>query len=512
MLKVSLTIPVCNQESIESAICKKIGAKKIKNYSIVKKSIDARKKDCIKYNYTVIFEVDNERKYLRDGITIADINIRTLEDMCIGRSINGKVAVIGTGPAGLFCALTLAYMGAKPIVFERGESVENRQKSVNNFFQTLSINTESNVQFGEGGAGTFSDGKLNTNLHNEYVGVVLQEFVKHGAPEEITYLNKPHIGTDNLLKVVKNMRNKIIELGGEVRFNEKLTDLILDGNNIKGIITNLNKYDFDKVYLGIGHSARDTFEMLYRKGVVMVPKTYSMGVRIEHLRTDINFAQYGKSAPFIKETADYKLSCNLGERSLYTFCMCPGGKVINASSEDGGICVNGMSNYSRMDDNSNSALLVNVSEKDFGSDHPLSGVEFQRKYERRAYNISNSFRPIVQLYGDFCQGKISNNYGKITPSVESGFCYGDINSCLPSSVANTIKLGVKEFGKKLKGFDDYESVLTGIETRSSSPVRILRDENYNSSIIGLHPIGEGAGYAGGIVSAAIDGIKSVLLS
>ena len=453
--------------------------------------------------------MDNERMFINENVTQFNMKISSLRDMCIGKKLSGDYVVVGTGPAGLFCALALAYSGAKPIVFERGEKVEERSKSVRTFFDTLVLKSNSNVQFGEGGAGTFSDGKLNTNLHNEYVSVVLNEFVKFGAPKEITYLNKPHVGTDNLVEVVKNMRKEIIALGGEVHFNEQVVDIEIKNSHVTSVTTPKNKYPCKGAFFAIGHSARDTFEMLHHKGVLMTTKTFSMGTRIEHLRNEIDRAQYGKNAKI--SSADYKLATREDTgRSLYTFCMCPGGKVINASSEEGAVCVNGMSYFARDDVNSNSAILVNVDEKDWGSDHPLSGMEFQRKYERKAYSLSGGYKPIVQLYGDFCANRVSKNLGRIEPSVESGYVYGNINDCLPRAVAETIKRGVKSFGKKIKGFDSEDAVLTGIETRSSSPIRILRDENFNSNVQGLIPIGEGAGYAGGIVSASIDGIRSVL--
>ena len=509
MIEFSFTVPVGDNTPIEELARRKLKANKIDKCIILKKSIDARKKDKIVYQYRVAVGLVNERKYICENVKQYNDEICSLENMCKGLLKDMKPIVVGTGPAGLFCALTLSYFGAKPIVLERGADALKRMQKVNKFFKELELDENVNVQFGEGGAGTFSDGKLNTNLHNPLIKVVLNEFVKHGAPEEITYLSKPHIGTDNLVEVVRRIRKTIIERGGEVHFETKLTSINIENGKFVSAVTDKGVFYGNRLYLAIGHSARDTFEMLYSKGIVMESKTFSMGARIEHKRLDIDFAQYGNQSKFLP-SADYKMAVKTDTgKSLYTFCMCPGGRVINASSETGGICVNGMSYFARNDENSNSAVLVNVGIEDWKSEHPLAGMEYQRKYERATFNVSGSYRPIVQLYGDLVKGKESKRIGEVKPSVETGYVLGDLRECLDVGIVDTIISGVKAFGKKLRKFDDYNAVLTGIEARSSSPVKILRDEKYRSSVENIYPIGEGAGYAGGIMSAAIDGIKSV---
>ena len=509
MIKVDFSVAVTDNTPLDLLIREKFAAKNVRNTTILKKSVDARKKNDVRYNMRVAFDCDNENFILRRGAQKYEKDERTLEKLCEGKRYRGRPVIVGAGPSGLFTALVFGYVGAKPLIIEQGEKVEDRQKTVDKFFKTLTLDTSSNVQFGEGGAGTFSDGKLNTNVHNEYVDLVIKEFVKYGAPQEIAYLAKPHIGTDNLIEVVKNIREKIISLGGEFRFGEKLTDFRTRSRTVSEAVTDKGTYECDGLFLCIGHSSRDTFEMLYDKGVVMVPKTFSMGVRIEHLRSDINFSQYGDFAKGMP-AADYKLAAPTSTgRSLYTFCMCPGGRVVNSSSENGEVCVNGMSYFARNDVNSNSAILVNVDEKDFGS-NPLDGMYFQRKYEKLCYEQSNSFRPVVQLYGDLKNDRVSSKIGDIAPSVESGFCFGSLKECLPNIVTETILSGMEIFGRKIRGFDRPDAVLTGIEARSSSPIRITRDERYVSSTNGLYPLGEGAGYAGGITSSAIDGMRCAL--
>ncbi len=474
---------------------------------ILKQSVDARKKEAVKYVYTVALATENDVKYIRKDISYY-INIDiSLESATPKKNFSHRPVVVGSGPCGLFCALVLAYAGAKPIVLERGEAVEEREKTIRSFFDTLVLSPNSNVQFGEGGAGTFSDGKLNTNLHNVYIPMVLQEFVDCGAPQEILYLAKPHIGTDNLRLVVRSMREKIISFGGSFLYNCTMTGIKTVAGQVVGVETTSGFFPCRALFLAIGHSSRDTFERLYDMGVRMESKIFSMGVRIEHRQKDINFAQYGSAAKYLG-AADYKMATRTETgRSLYTFCMCPGGRVINASSEDGGVCVNGMSLFRRNDKNANSALLVNVGEEDWQSTHPLAGMYYQREYERKTFAQSRSFRPVVQLYGDLLQNKTSTSLGGVTPSLESGYVFGNLRDCLPAVIVDTLVKGIPDFGRKIKGFDAYESVLTGIEARSSSPVRILRDDAFRSSLAGLYPLGEGAGYAGGITSAAIDGIK-----
>lgn len=510
MIQLSLTVSVLDKTPLDEAVKRKLRAKEIKNLVILKKSVDARKKEDVRYVYSVAVTTENDKKYLSKEVAPYEKETISLEAMAGKKNLSYRPVVVGTGPAGLFCALTLAYAGCRPIVIERGEKVEDREQTVKKFFSDLTLNPDSNVQFGEGGAGTFSDGKLNTNLHNEYIPVVLDEFIRCGAPEEIRYLAKPHVGTDNLRTVVKNMREKIIALGGEVRYRATVTDIRTVAGKITGVVTDRGATDTDAVFFAVGHSARDTFEMLNRHSVKMESKIYSMGVRIEHLRETIDRAQHGKFASALP-AADYKMATSTPTgSSLYTFCMCPGGHVVNASSEEGGVCVNGMSYYKRDAVNSNSALLVNVGPEHWRSDHPLAGMEYQRKYERLTYAISRSYRPVVQTYGDFVKRRTTERFGSVKPSVESGYAFGDLRAVLPEHVTETLLAGIPLFGKKLRGFDAPDSVLTGIEARSSSPVRVLRGEDYQSSVAGLFPLGEGAGYAGGITSAAIDGIKGAL--
>lgn len=507
MIEFSINVPIIDNTPIEELARKKIGANRIDKCIVIKKSIDARRKDKLSYNYRVAVEVKNEQKYISKEVHPFNLNVVTLEDMCKDKKVDFRPIIVGSGPAGLFCALSFAYMGAKPVVLERGADVDARTEKINEFFRSLVPDENTNVQFGEGGAGTFSDGKLNTNLHNEYLMPVLREFVKHGAPEEILYLNKPHIGTDNLVGIVKSMRETIVNLGGEIHFLTRMTDMKIENGSFKAAITDKGVFEGDRLYLAIGHSARDTFEMLFSKGLIMESKTFSMGVRIEHKRKDIDYIQYGEYGKYLP-AADYKLAVKTDSgRSLYTFCMCPGGTVINASSEKGGVCVNGMSEYRRDGENSNSAILVNVGIEDWKSEHPLAGIEYQRKAERATFAIGNSYKPVVQLYGDLVNGKETSALREIVPSVKTGYVFGDLRACLDSAITDTIVSGVKAFGKKMKKFDDYGAVLTGIETRSSSPVKIPRDEKFRSSISNIYPLGEGAGYAGGIMSAAVDGIK-----
>ncbi len=427
------------------------------------------------------------------------------------KNIDKRPVIVGTGPSGIFGGLILARMGYRPILLERGECVEKRVKDIELFWESGKLNLESNVQFGEGGAGTFSDGKLNTLTKDPRGRKVLEEFVLHGAPREILYVNKPHIGTDILRRVVINMRKTIISLGGDVRFNSKLTDLIIEKGRLKSIIINdEEEINTDLLLMCLGHSARDTFDMLYKRGVEIQQKAFSIGVRIEHLQDMIDSVQYGKFAGNKNlGAADYKLAGHFeNKRSAYTFCMCPGGEVVAASSEENRIVTNGMSYYKRNKENANSALLVGVNPEDFESNHPLAGVEFQRKWEGLAFKSGggNYIAP-VQLVGDFLAGIPSTSFGTVKPSYTPGVKLTDLRECLPDYVTETIKMALIEFNKKLGGFSSSDAIMTGVETRSSSPIRINRDERYESNIKGIYPVGEGAGYAGGIVSAAVDGIR-----
>lgn len=485
-------------------------------FEIVKKSIDARNKDEIKYVYSVNVRIENEKKIF-SKINDSSIEI-TSEKKCIRKSTdivnkNKKTVIIGSGPAGLFAGYFLSINGYKPLIIERGESVKERTKSVKSFWEGGILNPESNVQFGEGGAGTFSDGKLNTMVNDKFGRnrTVLEIFVKHGAPEEILYYNKPHIGTDVLSEVVKNIRNSIINHGGNILFNTRLTDIITENNCIKGIkITNPTheeEIDCDNLILAIGHSSRDTFEMLCSAGLSMQKKPFAVGLRIEHPQKMIDIAQYGSKYSGKLQAADYKLTFRTSEnRNVYSFCMCPGGYVVDSSSQKGYLAINGMSYSKRDGENANSAIIVSVNPDDFPDKGPLSGMEFQKNLEKSAYNLCSGKIP-VQLFSDFKHSRKSLNFGEYKPSILGGMEFGDISSILPEYIKESLVLGIDRFGKVIKGFNREDSILSGIESRTSSPVRILRDENLQSNIKGIFPCGEGAGYAGGITSAAMDGIK-----
>lgn len=505
-----------NNKQFEKKICSilKINISDIINYEIIKKSFDARKsKD--------IFIVYSVEVLLKESVSISKLNNKdimlTKEHNYSFPSNNRKILsrpiIIGSGPAGLFCALILAENGYKPIVFERGEQVEKRIEDVNNFFDKGELKLNSNIQFGEGGAGTFSDGKLNSQVKDPLFRreKVLEEFIKAGAPKEIKYLNKPHIGTDYLVDVVKNLRNKIIQLGGEVLFNHKVTSLIIKNNAVRGVIVNdCIEYNSDNVVLAIGHSARDTFFMLNKLGVQMEQKSFAIGLRIEHPQEMISKNQFGEyyNHPNLP-VADYKLTYRTKKgRAVYTFCMCPGGYVVNSSSETEGIVCNGMSNFKRNSLNANSAVLVNINPEDFNSNDILAGVNFQRKWENEAYKIAGSnYNLPIQILKDFNDKKVSKSFGHYSPQIKGKYTYADLNMCLPDYVSEALKEGISAFDFKIKGFAREDAILTGIETRSSSPIRIIRNDDFQSSIKGLYPCGEGAGYAGGIMSAAIDGIK-----
>lgn len=494
-----------------------ISHERLINYTIIRKSIDARRKNRILSVYTIDVKVDDEAGLLNrfsEDDKISPAPSMDYKHFSVGKRDVPCPVVVGSGPCGLFAALILAQSGFKPLVIEKGRQVNSRVKDVQSFWRKGLLDPGSNALFGEGGAGTFSDGKLTTQIKDKHnrSRKVLQEFVKAGAPEEILYLARPHIGTDNLIKVVKAIRNEIISLGGQVRFETKLTGIDIKEEKITGAVVNGSEHiETDTIILAPGHSARDTFDMLERIGVAMEAKAFSIGVRIEHPQEIIDRAQYGKNTSHRKlGPADYKLvyHCNDG-RSAYTFCMCPGGKVIACSSEPGGVVTNGMSVYSRNCTNANSALLVGVTPQNFDGDSPLAGIAFQRQWERRSFKAGgrNYFAP-VQLVGDFLSGRVSKSIGKVTPSYMPGTTPCDISDCLPGFVIETLRLAIPQLDKKLKGFAMNDAVMTAVESRSSSPVRILRDDSFQSiSVKGLYPAGEGAGYAGGIISSAVDGIK-----
>lgn len=484
-------------------------------YVISKKSIDARHKNDIKIVYNLDIKVIDQNEVLKN---IKNKNIILSKDKRYEFPKDRKVldkrpVIVGFGPAGIFCALLLAENGYNPIVLERGKDVDRRINDVTTFWTKSELNTESNVQFGEGGAGTFSDGKLNTMVKDKYKRnrKVLETFVEAGAPDDILYINKPHIGTDYLRTVVKNIRKKIIDLGGEVRFESKVTSILIENDQVVGVEVNKREtIETDSVVLALGHSARDTFEMLRELKVNMERKAFAIGVRIEHPQKLISQSQYGKSYQH-KElpVADYKLTHrSKNGRGVYSFCMCPGGMVVNASSEGNKVVTNGMSNYKRDEMNANSAILVNVTPEDFIGEDVLSGVTFQRKWEKLAFELGGSSYNIpIQLFGDFLKDRASYSLGDVGTSLGDKVNLANLNDCLPKYVCDSLKEGILEFDKKIKGFSQFDSVLSGVETRSSSPIRILRDENLESDVKGLYPCGEGAGYAGGIMSASMDGIK-----
>ena len=503
-------------EELLSKVCKKnkIDKDKIVLWNIFKKSIDARDKSNVHYNYTIdiFFEED---KIETENLLKVD-NVVKLEK---------RPVVIGAGPAGLFASYTLALNGANPILIEQGKCVEDRQKDVEKFINSGKLCTTSNVQFGEGGAGTFSDGKLTTGVNNPLNKTVLETFVKFGAPKQIMYVNKPHIGTDNLINVVRNIREEIKRLGGEVLFETKVIDFEFEDNNtdnknlVAVLLSDGKKIETDTVILAIGHSARDTFESLYKKGIKMEPKSFSVGVRVEHKQEMVNKAQYGEKTKLKLPPAEYKLVYHSEDgRTCYTFCMCPGGTVMASSSEEGTIVTNGMSKFLRDGENANSAVLVNIVPEDYknmlkseaGSIeiHPLAGIYFQKELEEKAFVLGGqNYKAPIQRVEDFLNGIKSEKIGQIKPTYMPGVTLSDLNEILPDFVSKTLKEGIKYFDTKLKGFANPDAILTGVETRSSSPVKIVRNEVLESNYKGLYPCGEGAGYAGGIMTAAMDGIK-----
>lgn len=495
-----------DEEILKKALKKyRIRPSDVVNSCIAKKSIDARDKKNVHYLYAFDVEVTDEEKYpsIRKSLPQPELFINKR------RISRYRPVIVGAGPAGLFCALTLIEYGYKPIIIERGSNVEARRKYVEEYRQTGILNPACNVQFGEGGAGTFSDGKLTTGINSPHISKVLKTFHEFGAPEEVTYLAHPHIGTDNLQKILVNIRKHIEDQGGTYLFDTRLANISREGDLLK-LDLGETVMETDCVVLAIGHSARDTFEMLYRNRIAMKRKDFSVGVRIEHLQEDINRAQYGEYTRLKLPAAEYKLSYHDQEtgRACYSFCMCPGGEVIASSSDPDGIVTNGMSNFARDGRNANAALLVNVTADDLAGDSPLEGIYFQKELERRAWQLGgqNGHAP-VQRYEDFKENRPSTELGKVIPSYKPGYRLSNLNEILPDYVSATLKKGISYFGGKIRGFDDPDAVLTGLETRTSSPVTIIRDERMQASIPGIYPCGEGAGYAGGITSAAVDGIK-----
>ncbi len=482
-----------------------ISESKVKRWRIFKKSIDARNKADVHFVYTIDIDTDDS-KIVSRLTKIDEISFPKITNM---RKSKYRPIIVGAGPAGLFAALILAQNGVKPIVLEQGKTVDERLKDIEEFKSTGKLNVLSNVQFGEGGAGTFSDGKLNTGISSPFCRKVLEEFVNFGAPEQILYLSKPHLGTDNLINIIRNMRNEILRLGGEFYFNEKVTDFEFKENKLKAVICS-RRIETDTVVLAIGHSSRDTFEKLYNLGFNMEAKAFSVGARVEHKQALINESQYGNQTKLKLPAAEYRLVYHGKDRSLYTFCMCPGGVVVASSSEENTIVTNGMSYFARDGENANSALLVGVNPEDFEGESPLRGMYFQKQLEEKAFSFGKGgYRAPAQNVVDFLGRKCTTKFEDVEPTYLPGVQMVDLHEVLPKFVTDTMEEGIKYFDTKIKGFAS-SGVLTGVETRSSSPVRILRDDSLQSNIRGVYPCGEGAGYAGGIMSAAVDGIKCAI--
>lgn len=501
-----------DEKLLKSKILKKLKIDEydLIEYHIVKKSIDSRNKNNVHHIYNVNVNTTWNNKLLKiKGVEEAKEYEYKVEKV----NYQKRPIIIGTGPAGLLAGIILAEAGLNPILIEQGKEVDQRKKDIDEFWKTGKLNTSSNVQFGAGGAGTFSDGKLTTGISNPKKHKLVQELILAGAPEEIRYLGKPHIGTDILIEVVRNLCTKITSLGGEILYETTFLSFEQKDNQITKIEIEkknkvVDKIETDYLILAIGHSARETFYELQNKNIAMKPKPFSVGVRIEHLQSEVNKGQYGEAACKL-DAASYKVNTHLKERSVYTFCMCPGGVVVGAASEEGRLTTNGMSYFSRNEKNSNAALLVNVLPSDFnGEENPLNGIKFQRELEELSFIAGgkNYYAP-AQKVGDFLNDKVTTKFGKVEPSYLPGVTKANLNDIFPKFITESLKEGIKQLENKMAIYKDEEAVLTGIESRSSSPVTILRDENFMSNIYGIIPCGEGAGYAGGIVSAAIDGIR-----
>ena len=514
MIKLEqISLPIkFSDEDVFAAISRalKISAKDIKGFELLKLSVDARKKPNVKFvaslGASLSENIEKKFKHLKyEKVS----HLLAYEK----KTTDKKIVVVGFGPSGMFAALALAKMGLKPIIIEQGKMVDEREKDVEEFWTNRKLNKFSNVQFGEGGAGTFSDGKLNTNLNNDHCKSVIEELAYFGAPKEITYINKPHIGSDKLKDVVKNMREYIKSLGGQFMFSTKLMDIKIDGGKVVAIeVLNVETgktslVKADKLLLCVGHSARDVFVLLKEKRANLKQKPFAMGVRIEQKQEDINLSQYGAKKIDGLGNADYKLAVHLPNgRAVFTFCMCPGGEVVASSTDEGEIVTNGMSFFARDKENANSAVLVNVLPEDFGSDDPLAGIWYQAKYERLAFELGGkNFNAPAESVGSFVYGKDVKT--TINPTYRPNITFAKIEKCLPEVVSKSLKEGLPLLNQKLENFARDENLLVAIESRSSCPLTIVRDENFESNIKGLFPVGEGAGFAGGIVSSAQDGIK-----
>ena len=522
MIRINeLKLPLNHSDAdLPAAICTrlKLQPEQLRQFTVFKRGVDARKKSDIQLTYTLDVDTDHNARVL--AAFSKDEQIRPSPDTSYKfvakapASLTERPIVIGLGPCGLFAGLLLAEMGFNPIILERGKEVRERTKDTFGFWRKKPLNTESNVQFGEGGAGTFSDGKLYSQVKDpkHYGRKVMSEFVKAGAPEEIMYVSKPHIGTFKLVTMVEKMRARIIELGGDIRFSSRVDDILRDGEQLTGVrLSDGTELHSRYVVLAVGHSARDTFEMLYQRGVYIEAKPFSVGFRIEHRQSMIDECRYGASAGHpLLGAADYKLVHHgSNNRTVYSFCMCPGGTVVAAASEEGRVVTNGMSQYSRNERNANSAIVVGIDpERDYPG-HPLAGIELQRKLEAQAFVLGGSnYDAPAQRVGDFLAGVPSTEFGDVLPSYTPGVKLTDLSNVLPDFVIAAIREAIPAFDKQIKGFARDEGLLTGVETRTSSPICIKRGADYQSlNTKGLFPAGEGAGYAGGILSAGIDGIK-----
>ncbi len=523
MIRINnITLNFENEKGLKKAIAKRLSTKNEFEFKIVKKAIDARKRNDIKFVYSVDVSIENENKYLKvkDVLKIKEFKYEVPE-----KKFKQRPIVVGSGPAGFFCALNLARSGAKPILIEQGSKALVRKEKIENFFETGDLDVYDNIQFGEGGAGTFSDGKLTTNIKDERIKYILETFVKNGANEEVLYKAKPHIGTDYLINVVRNIRKEIESLGGTVEFNTKFINYKnIDEDKIVACLHNLKTnevYELETghLVLAMGHSARDTFEMLHKNGVSMEAKPFSVGFRIEHLQRFINETQYNCEIASNDEqlevlgSAEYKINVHLENgKGVYTFCMCPGGQVVNAASEREMVLTNGMSNFARDGMNANSAVLLSVDKTDYeritGDTTALSGIAFQRFFEKLAFEIGGgNYNLPVQKVEDFLNNVETTSLGEVKPSIRPAFKFVNFNEYLPKEISEDLKTGLTLLNAKIKGFAENDSIITGFETRSSSPVRFSRDENYMTTVKNLYVCGEGCGFAGGITSSAVDGLK-----